>query len=215
MNKRIVIAIIIFLPLQIVKAQRSDSGLYIGLDVVKSVVGGSQGSFMVEPVLTYVTPNGTTLNFITGFADFRDETTYSNLEYQSKGFYFKAGVGKFVSRIFETSLNLGYTNFTETGTTTFQGSYYDDFKFKGRQKHELAFLEIQGNFWLPLSEKLYFVPSIRIDVIFKTPEGKYYTPYYAPGVGNLEPFLYNTAITNLQSSFVTGGISGRLIYKIF
>lgn len=214
MSKRIFIPLIILLPL-VIKAQQPERGLYGGLDVAKTLFSGIQRSVTVEPAITYVTPNGTTINFITGFSDFKPGVIYKNLNYQSKGFYFKAGVGKFVNKVFETSLMLGYTNFTEVGTTTFTGNYYDDFNFRGEQKHQLFFTEIQGNFWIALSEKFYLVPNIRIDVMLKTPEGKYYTPFYAPGVGILEPSFYSNVQANLQSAIITGGISARLIYKIF
>lgn len=214
MSSRLFIVPIIFLSLQIAQAQKQDSGLYAGLDVIKTFSAAVERSFTIEPVVTFITPNRTTLNGVVGFSNYQPGEIYNNMDYQSKGFYFKAGVGKFVSKIFESTLMLGYTNFTETGIKTFEGDYYGDFVFKGEQKHELFFLEIQGNFWITLSQKLYLVPDIRIDVMFKAPEGKYFRPYYAPGLGFLD-ILTPASEGNLQSSFITGGVSAKLIYKLF
>lgn len=217
MNSRIFIFMIVVAGYTQTFAQSEKSNFYVGLDVVKPFMAVAEQGYILEPSLSFKMKDQTMFHLVLGKASVNCHDVFDNLDYQANGYYIKAGVGARIRKFFEPSFSLGYSNFTETGKTTFSGPYYGDWTGVLRQKQDLFFVEAQVNFWIKISERFYIVPNARFAYFPERPRGTKFPSYYVPGAGYVLIDEFSATDDNgmPKSNLLTGGISVRLVYTIF
>jgi hypothetical protein len=218
MNNRIVyITIMSWLSFLQAMSQTAEPSVYLGLEVLKPVIASVDRGYVFEPSVSYKLKDETVLRVVLGKTVVNRYGVLSNLDYQADGYYVKAGVGRRIRNFFEPNVSLGYSAFTETGKTKFSGPYYGDWVSTLKQRQQLLFTEVQINFWIKISEKIYIVPNVRMVYLLQRPNEALFPTYYVPGAGHVlfEQFLDSNTDTLPKSSILTGGISVNLLYKIF
>ncbi len=219
MNKRsLTFSCILFVLVSVTHAQTYDTRrLYFGVDVLRTFPLTFSRGFVFEPSLIYKTKDHTIIDLAVGFNDIRKDELYSNVAYANTGRYYRLGVGKFLLKSrkkfneFNLQACLIYSDFKETGTITFEGDNYGDLVEVRTQRNKLFIVELQPNYWLPISDRISVNFQVRINYIVTNPDEKDFPVYYVPGVGNVQAWGNRDGIPN--SRRVTEGISIRLVYK--
>lgn len=217
MIKKICIGFVAALSLTQVSGQTVEPSLFVGIDVVKPIIAVVDRGYILEPSLSYKLKDETIFHFVLGKAVVNRSDVLLNLDYQSDGYYLKAGVGTRIRKFFEPTFSLGYSFFEETGKTRFDGPYYGDWVSVLKQRQQLFFAEAQINFWIKVSEKFYIVPNARIASLLQRPNGKRFPTYYVPGAGFvlIEELLDEERNVLPESNLLTGGVSVKLVFNFF
>jgi hypothetical protein len=196
-------------------AQGLKPGLYVGIDLFKSLPTYFDAGYTIEPSLIYVLKNnGLKIDAVTGISDVSTKVIYGNVNYKNSGRYYKLGLRKEFGgdKNFDGGLSLGYTSYTETGKTVLAGNYFGSYTIENRQENKLFFMEASFSYQIRLLARLYLVPQVRWAYALSAFNTDSFPAYSAPGIGYLRPFVSDYTLQSAKGSF---GLSARLVYKIF
>ena len=149
-----------------------------------------------------------------GFADLNFGTIYSNLYYLTKGYYGKVGISKQFSNHWELGVNTVYSSYDEVGKVNFAGPIYGNLSFNPKQHQSLWGLELQGDYFIEIYKHWWLNIQGRLSTILSTVMDDYFSPYYAPGFGNLQ--IGNEFSSEKErANRITIDLSIRAVYRFY
>ena len=194
------------------KAEKKLYAWDVGLDLTKLLPITQDKGVMLEPFVYGPLKKDFRWRAAGGIADLNFGTIYSNLNYRSKGYYGKVGVGKQFSNHWELSVNMVYSNYDEIGTVNFAGPTYADLVINPKQHQSLWGLELQGDYFIEIYKHWWLNIQGRISALLSDTNDEYFSPYYAPGFGNLQ--IGNEFSQNKESgNRVPIDLSIRVVYR--
>ena len=186
--------------------------LDLGLDISKLLPFSQEAGVILEPFAYGTIKNDFRWRAACGFADVNFGKIYSNLNYRTKGYYVKGGVGKQFFDWFELSLNTVYSTYDEIGNVKFTGPVYGDLFIKRTQRQTLWGLELQSDIFLQIHKHWWIDIQYRISAILSDFNDEYFSPYFAPGFGMLQIGKEKSSAKEKPNS-VTAGLSIRIVYR--